>query len=167
MASDPFATLLARMAKTGVATADLEGCTKVEIDTLESRYGVRLPDTYRCFLQVMGRRSGRLFRHDWVDTDYSFILAETAEVRARLTEEDIAFELPADALVILGRDGDQLNFIRCNNPDDSPVWAVFLDEEPVRARQCFRLVVGWMRAWAKEAAEAVADGYYEHKTNRG
>src|SRR5436190_1175892 len=82
MAKDQFAELLARMAATGVASADeLEGCTAAEIRQLESRYGIRLPPTYRHFR--------------------------------------------------------------------------------VRAKQFRSSVIGWIRAWADEAAEVVASGWYE------
>src|SRR5579884_416603 len=121
MAVDPFDALLARLSATRVASADtLVGCTAAEIRRLERRYGVTLPATYRRFLAVMGRRSGRLFTHDWVTANYPGILGETAELRAQLTEAG-GYQLPADAVVILARDGEQYNFIRCDRSDDSSV----------------------------------------------
>jgi hypothetical protein len=161
MAKDPFDALLARMAETGVATSEmLEGCTPAEIRRLERRYGVTLPATYRRFLAVMGRRSGRLFTHDWVTANYPNIAGETADLRAQLADAG-GYELSADAVVVLARDAEQYNFIRCDRPDDSPVWAIDLGAVRVRPRQFRVSVVGWLRAWAGEAAEAVADGWYE------
>src|SRR5436190_10666765 len=161
MAKDQFAELLARMAATGVASADeLEGCTAAEIRQLESRYGIRLPATYRHFLAVMGRRSGRLFTHDWVYAEYTDVLETTAEVREQLAEDKSRYELPSDALVILSRDF-AYNFIRCNRTDDSAVWALDLGADRGRAKQTRPSVIGWIRAWADEAAEVVASGWYE------
>jgi hypothetical protein len=155
------------MAATGVAGADeLKGCTAAQIAALERRYAVRLPATYRRFLEVMGRRSGRLFTHDWIYTDYRYVLGATAEVREQLAEGDDGFELPPDAVVILGREGEQYNFIRCDRPDDSRVWAIDLGASRVRARQFRASVFGWLRAWATEAAEAVASGWYNRKRGR-
>jgi hypothetical protein len=69
-------------------------------------------------------------------------------------------------VVILGREGEQYNFIRCDRPDDSAVWAIDLGASRVRARRFRASVVGWLRAWATEAAEAVASGWYERKRGR-
>jgi hypothetical protein len=162
MGKDVFDALLARMASSGVVTAaDLKSCTQAEIRRLEARYKVRLPAAYERFLKAMGHRSGRLFTHDWVDTDYPYVLEATAELRGLLAESAPHFELPADALVILGRDGEQFNFIRCDRPEDSAVWALDLGATRVRGRRFRPSVLGWVRAWAAEAAEVVASGWYE------
>jgi hypothetical protein len=74
MGKDVFDALLAKMASSGVVTAaDLKGCTQAEIRRLEALYEVRLPATYERLLRVMGHRSGRLFTHDWLDTDYPYV----------------------------------------------------------------------------------------------
>ena len=126
MAADPFDRLLTRMAEMGVATSQmLRGCTPAEIRRLERRYGVTRPATYRRFLAVMGRDSGRLFAHDWVTANYPAVAGQTAELRSQLAEAG-GYELPADVMVVLSRDGEQYNFIRCDRSDDSPVWALDL-----------------------------------------
>jgi hypothetical protein len=163
MASDPFELLLARMAATGVASGDeLVGCTAAEI-RLERRYSVALPATYRRFLEQMGRRSGKLFTHDWVSCNAPGVFGATARLRKELAGSGLRDTLPADAVVILARDGEQYNFIRCDRADDSPVWALDLGALRVRPRQFRSSILGWLRAWAKEAAEAVASGWYERK----
>ena len=166
MSADPFDRLLAKMAKSNVASADeLQGCTSAQIAAIEKRYSVRLPNTYRRYLEVMGRKSGRLFTHDYLSTDYRFALRGTAEVRKQLVEWESGFEIPPDAFVILGRDAEQYNFIRCNDVEDSRVWAIDLGEERVRSRRFRTSVVGWLRAWANEAAEVVASGWYAPKSH--
>ena len=165
MAADSFDRLLARMADTEVATSEtLRGCTPAEVRQLERRFGVTLPATYRRFLAVMGRDSGRLFTHDQVTATYPGIAAATAGLRAQLAAAG-GYELPADAVVILARDAEQYNFIRCDDPGDSAVWALDLGASRVRPRRFRTSVLGWLRAWAGEAAAAVADGWYER--NRG
>jgi hypothetical protein len=64
-------------------------------------------------------------------------------------------------VVILSRDAEQYNFIRCDGPDDSAVWALDLGALRVRPRRFRGSVLGWLRAWPGEAAEAVASGWYE------
>src|SRR5262245_42845869 len=63
--SDGFNGFLGRLAASNVATAqDLQGCTAAEIAGLEARYRLRLPASYRRYLELMGHRSGRLFTSD-------------------------------------------------------------------------------------------------------
>jgi hypothetical protein len=115
----------------------------------------------------MGRSSGRLFTHDWVHAGYPDVLNMTDDLRGQLAEDDCGYELPPDAVAILERDAEQYNFIRCASPDDSPVWALDLGALRVRPRKFRTSVVGWLRAWAEEAAQTVASGWYERKDGRG
>src|SRR5262245_48537678 len=115
MAGDPFDGLLKRMQRSGVASPnELLGCTPAQIRRLEARYRVTLPATYRRFLEVMGRRSGRLVTHDYLDIQYDYVLKATAALPRLLREaaeavpEAASFALPADALIVLGRDQEQL-----------------------------------------------------------
>jgi hypothetical protein len=164
MRSDPFDALLRRMQRSGIASSsDLLGCTPAQIRRLESRYGVKLPATYRRFLSVMGRKSGRLFAHDWLEVHYDSVLKLTARVPrivrgwAEMSEEWASFTLPETALVILFRDtSDDFHFIRCDRPDDSGVWHFSLDT--ARPHQFRKSVVGWLRGWCEEAEQATADG---------
>jgi hypothetical protein len=165
MKTEPFDVLLRRIQRSGVASAaELVGCTPRQITRLESRYGIKLPATYRRFLSVMGRKSGRLFGHDWLEVQYDSILRLTAQVPqivrdwAEVSPEWASFALPKKALVILYRDmsGD-FHFIRCDRPDDSGVWHFSVDVP--RPYQFRRSVVGWLRGWCEEAEQAIADGY--------
>lgn len=60
-----FDAFVVRLINSGVASpTDLVGCSDEEIDQLERKYEIRLPTSYRLFLQVMGRsrsNSGRMF----------------------------------------------------------------------------------------------------------
>lgn len=165
MKTDPFEALLRRLHRSGVALpSELRGCTPAQIRRLESKYGVKLPATYRRFLSVMGRKSGRLFKYDWLEVHYDSVLTMTARVPrivqdwAEISPEWTSFALPDKALVILYRDmSDDFHFIRCDRTDDSGVWH-FSPDEP-RPRQFCRSVVGWLRACCEEAEQAIADGY--------
>ena len=69
------------------------------------------------------------------------------------------FELPADALVILGRLGEQFDFIRCTNQDDSPVW--YLNSWDWKVVESFPSVNDWLECWCGQAEEAIESGYFE------
>ena len=164
MRSDPLDALFQRMQRTGVVLpAQLVGCTPAQIRRLESRYGLTLPSTYRRFLSVMGRKSGRLFAHDWLEVHYDSVLKLTAQVPGivrdwgEIAPEWASFALPDKALVILYRDmSDDFHFIRCDREDDSAVWH-FSPDVP-RPRQLRKSVVGWLRGWCEEAERVIADG---------
>ena len=167
MASDPFDNLLSAMADSEIATqADLKGCNAKQIAKLEANYGFPLPTTYRRYLKLMGNDSGRLFAHDHVDTDYDYVMDATTELRDQLTDFDFGYRLPNDALVILGRNGEQYNLIRCRGTEDSSVWALNLGDVDTSARLFKRSVLGWLRAWMHEASEAIASGYYSGGNSR-
>lgn len=163
-----FTRLLLRLEASRVAApADLVGRTPNEIAAIEARYGVRLPRTYRRYLDVMGHRSGRLFTCDHAAAFYPHVLAMTSEQHqlwAEARAEDGSwpppgFELPADALLILGRLGEQFEFIRCTGPDDSPVWYFNIWEW--QTRESSPSVLGWLESWCAEAEGAIASGYFD------
>lgn len=170
MATERFDALLDRMASSNVASAgDLAGCSDAEIAALEARYGLRLPQTYRRYLAVMGHRSGRLFTHDHLAVFYPYVLDLTDDLRATRIEmtRDVHpldakappdFVLPPHALLIAGRLNAAWEFIRCNDPADSSVW--FFDENTWAIRLHHASVVEWLEAWCDEAEAAIAAGYF-------
>lgn len=159
--------LLDDMSRLGVGNHnELKGCTSRQIQRLEEKLGVTLPDSYRSYLRCMGQNSGRLFSHDRIRVAYADLVELTGDAVVFLADcsEDIpigthAYKLPKDAMVILYRDScDDYNFIRCNRADDSRVWHFNQDIWPPKA--AFRSVRTWLKAWCDEAAAAVQDGYY-------
>jgi hypothetical protein len=161
MDEDRFEQLRRRL-KVGQVTRwwEWRGCSASEIAALEHCYAVRLPTTYRAYLETMGHGAGRLFRHDHLAVTLVHVLDMTDHVRARMAAEGAAHPLPADALVILGRLDAHFHFIRCEHTEDSPVWA--LDENgwqlphtPVHVS-----LLDWLEFWCEEAESAIRDGYF-------
>lgn len=129
----------------------VRGCSEVEISVLEDKYGVRLPQSYRAFLSMMGHDCGGLFDHDHVEVDYRVALDRTEAWRKDTSRK---FVLPEDAVVVLDRMGDYHQYIRCNQPFDSPVWGICVwDSEPV---QCCGSVLHWLSTWGEEAESSKA-----------
>ncbi len=164
MSEDRFGQLVARMEAGSVASApDLVGCGATEIAALETKYQLRLPRTYRRFLEVMGHRSGRLFASDHIAVRYRDVLAMTSEIPAAWAVEGpqppLTFALPADTLLIAGRLSQQFEFIRCVGQDDSPVW--YFNDWEWRIRQSQPSILAWLESWCDEALRAVADGYFD------
>ena len=97
---------------------------------------------------------------------YEHVLAMTGDarrLRAECNPEDgsgppAEFELPAEALLIAGRLGDQFEFIRCDGGDDSPTW--YFNTWEWRPRESHPSVLAWLEAWCGEAERAIADGYF-------
>lgn len=167
MPPDRFDQLLQRMKRSGVASrSQLVGCSQKEIAALEARYELRLPESYALYLRTMGHKSGRLFTHDHMAVFYSYVLKMTADERWSWNDgaDDGSgppekFQLPGDALLIAGRLGDQFEFIRCNLPDDSPVW--YFNTYEWEVKQSHASIFDWLEAWCGEAEEAIAGGYYD------
>ena len=116
---------------TGIAGPNTRrGCSEQEIQMLEEQCGVTLPHSYRAFLAAMGHNAGRVLESD-TRYRYDFVLevnkdfpeyVSTAEEGARVTN------WPDHALVIASYLFAQNWVIRCNDPHDSPVWRLDLDE---------------------------------------
>lgn len=143
----------------------LVGCTDVEIATLESKYGVTLPATYRSYLTVMGHNSGRLLTHDHYAATYAHVLDMTGQCREDRNEfPDCGLPaLPPDALVIVGRLGEQFMMIRCNASNDSPVW--YFNEYGNEVKESYRSVLDWLESLADESQSAIRGGYYDRFPN--
>jgi len=157
---------LNRLDNTAIAkTASLVGCTEVEIAALESKYHVTLPATYRAYLATMGHDSGRLLTHDHYAATYPHVVDMTAQCREDRDEfpDSRLPTLPPDALVIVGRLGEQFMMIRCSAPDDSPVW--YFSEYDGEIKQSFGSVLDWLHSFADEAQDAIGNGYYERFPN--
>jgi hypothetical protein len=159
---DRLRIFLQHLHASGVAApSDLTGCASQEIAELESQYGVRLPATYRWYLEAMGHKSGRLFKYDHWAVYFSDVLTMTARHRQmaiELPEEPIVV-LPDNALIIAGRLGEQFHFIRCDNPDDSPVW--YFNEWDNRILDCKSSVIYWLYTHCDEAQHAIEKGYFD------
>jgi hypothetical protein len=157
-----FDAFVVRLINSGVASpTELVGCSDDEIERLERKYEVRLPTSYRLFLQVMGHKSGRLFTHDHVSTSYSEVLGLT-EKQIQFWQETPESErvmLPADALVILNRLGEQWLCIRCTGSDDAVV--LYYSEWETTMKESHPSVLEWLETWRAEAEEAIASGYYK------
>ncbi len=165
---DRFRRLLQRMERSNVASpSQLTGCSEQEVAALEARYGLRLPEIYTLYLRVMGHKSGRLFTCDHMAVFYRHVLTMTADERqswAECNAEDgsgppPAFALPADALLIAGRLGDQFQFIRCHGQEDSPVW--YFNTWEWQVRESDPSVLAWLETWCGESERAIAEGYFD------
>ena len=155
---------VARLIETGIASkSDLRGCSDAQIGVLERTYGVRLPASYRCYLQRIGRGAGRLFTHDHVKASYDDVLAFTAQEREHQRKRPAAerLDLPADALIILDRLGDQHLFILCGRRQDPPV--MYYNDWDREAVESHPSVLAWLETWRAEAEAAIRDGYSDRK----
>jgi hypothetical protein len=159
--------LLQRLEGSKIASiCELVGCSENEIAILESRYGLCLPQSYRWYLGIMGHQSGRLFKCDHMALSYPFVLDLTARQRQTWAERTAeggsgpppSFQLPSDSLLIASRLGDQFEFIRCNDPDDSPVW--YFNNWDWQTQEAHPTILAWLESWCEECEEAITDCYF-------
>jgi hypothetical protein len=164
MRPTPWHQFVERLSIEHIATpAELRGCSDAELAALEARYRVRLPNYYRLYLQTMGHASGRLFATDHLAVRYPDVFRLTGDLPrdwvADGTPPPATFELPADALVICARLGEQFEFIRCADERDSAVW--YFNSWDWQTRESHPSVLAWLDAWREEAQRALATGYFE------
>lgn len=133
---------------------------------LEAKYGVKLPHSYRRFLEVMGKNSSLLFRvpSGDVSCDYDDALTGKEEYVKDFTEYWMGKEgkdlghLPDDALIIGQSSGYYFTMIRCKDSEDSPVWG-FL-ESGSEFKQVSKSFVEYLYDWCWSAQQALNRGEY-------
>jgi SMI1 / KNR4 family (SUKH-1) len=153
-----------RLVVTDVAPRDsLCGCTPGEILALEQKYGIRLPESYARFLELMGQGAGRLVDRNEFDLYYPHVLRLTEQERAlwaevRVEEPDsTVVELPPQSLIICGRRGEQFSFIDCQQTDDSPVF--YFNHWQMQIRQTHHSLFGFLESMRADAEHWMAMGF--------
>ncbi len=135
-----------RLVADGLARpGEVIGCSRSEVDELESEFAIRIPESYRQYLLHMGHSSGQLFAHDHVDSDFSSVQRMNRKARSEHTR------LPMGALIIQNRLWEYFAFVLARNKEDSPVFVYSVDE--LRVVQQNPSVYEWLEMWRKEALE--------------
>lgn len=161
MNSDYEAFLRRLSARDVASSSDLVGCSDAEIVHLEARYSITLPVSYRWYLSAMGKKSGRLFTHDHMAVYFDHVCEMTAQHRQDAIEypDEPTVELPDDALIVAGRLGEQFQFLRCNDPDDSAVW--YFNEYDHQIVDSAQSVLDWLESFCDAAEQAIQNGYFD------
>jgi SMI1 / KNR4 family (SUKH-1) len=144
--------IVQKMIEQGLATErELLGCSVTEIENLEAKYEIKLPESYKKFLMKMGKNSGRLVDPNEFAIDYNSVMKMTEERRqqiddcklelklelesasaldkAKLELEEI-IEIPDKTLLVLCRlPSCEFYLIEANGGDDSPVF--YYDDEGI------------------------------------
>jgi len=161
-----FAAFVAQLRQDAVAN-ELRGCSPEEVLEIEQVYGCRIPRAYRLYLETMGHAAGRLFTHDHLAVTYEHVLRLGEQLRDGMSEDCAPgapqFCLPANALVIVGRLGEQFEYVVCDQPEDSPVFYVNTWDRV--AKRVYPCVLDWLRDLHSEAVEAIRSGYYDKYPN--
>jgi hypothetical protein len=125
-----------------IDSSELVGCTSEEVQALERKYNIILPDSYKSFLLKMGKVNHLVDINEY-SIDYDSVLRMTEreievidEVKREIEEEGLdetVTELPKNALLILGRcDGSQFYLIISEGGDDSPVYYYNSDDDVIK-----------------------------------
>lgn len=154
----------------GLQRDRLRGCSSEEIATLESKYAVELPDTYKLYLSICGHDDGNL--HPWyLSASYSDILELTADQRETIAlwKQGVAwerenaeeegttftepgtlpidtFDLPPNAFLISGYDSTIYHYIECEGGVDSVVHYVSNDELETVGSRRYDFLFEYLRA---------------------
>lgn len=164
--------IIERLAETGIAHPDrLVGCTRQELEALESRYSLRLPELYRWYLLTMGKDSGLLLRCDHYAATYDKVLENTSYWRTFVAaceqqddddDDTKLFHLPDNTLVINHRLSEQFEYILCDDPDDSPVWYFNMWESTPKQHETS--IYSWLLRLMDQCESAINSGYFGSRT---
>lgn len=138
----------------------IEGCSKSEIDALESKWKIRLPAIYKDFLSAMGHCAGRFM----VGTDYSYpkLLEFRGDAERLLREQQIGWTLPKTAFVFAFHQGYSFMFFDTAGGELDP--AVFLyTEGETKPKE----VAASFSQWLVKAVQDDIEAWQElHNTDR-
>lgn len=119
-------------------TKDFKGCSDQQINDLEVKLRVRLPDAFREFLKWFGAKGGLILRGS--DVYYPYLIGSVWEsyIEEGIYPEDISLlkfsiellnnygfkgeEMLSNAIVIFSHQGTAFRFINTNEGNDPPVY---------------------------------------------
>jgi len=137
----------------------LIGCSKDEVDILESKYDLVFPRSYKEYLYKMGKGAGVLFRYDHFAVTYDYITGLTNSEREKIREfSEYNVELPDNAFIISGRLGEQFLFIECTGDQDSKV--LYYNEWDQNVVIAYESVYEWLDNIYAECIAAIESGYF-------
>jgi hypothetical protein len=142
-----------RLASAGlVRPNELRGCSEEDVRELEAATGVRLPASYRAFLQVMGRSAGDFF--DGTDVLFPALLTLREDAEFLLQRCNAAVRLLPNDFVFAVHQGYTFLFLRTDGTDDPPVY-VYLEDDP-EFRKAGDSFSSWLRGAVQDEIGASA-----------
>lgn len=154
MADDRVRRLVTAIADGVTATAEqLQGLTPLEIDEIEHDQPAPLAQSYRRFLELVGRGAGHFLQGS--DVFYPSVLGLGRAARELLEENQVPFVLTDEDRVILMHQGYQFDFLRGTGPDPE-VWSFSEGTAvgvPLVSYSCF---TEWLAAQVEQQTNAWA-----------
>jgi hypothetical protein len=98
----------------------LEGCTEEDLDELERRYDITLPEAYRSCMRHIGRSSNKLFEGSHFN--YPGVRRQTEFARDLAEDRATDLDLPDDIFVFHGLQGYAFDCFRTTEGEDPPVY---------------------------------------------
>lgn len=131
-----FDTLFGKMYASELSKPDeVIGCSQSEIAAIETKFGLKLPASYKAFLQRMGKCAGWLLEGS--DFYYPDLL-ECRKAAEDLLRDDPAFELSGSDFVFLQHQGYQFLFFDTAGTADPAVFRfVEGDKQPLKVADSF------------------------------
>lgn len=99
---------------------ELEGCTEEDLEALEDRYDVTLPEAYKSCMRHIGKSSGGFLAGS--EFRYPVMKRQKEFAKRRIKEGDTDFRFSDDAFVFHGLQGYAFDYFDTEEGDDSPVY---------------------------------------------
>lgn len=115
---------------------DIEGCTEEDLEALENRYDVTLPEAYKSCMRHLGKSSGGFLAGSHFTNP---AMRRQMEFAKEIAEENATdFTFPDDAFVFRGVQGYAFDCFRTEEGEDPPVY-LFRKFDPLESGGTYEL----------------------------
>ncbi|MBC3907921.1 SMI1/KNR4 family protein [Undibacterium umbellatum] len=134
------------------------GISAKEIELIEQKYSIRLPKSYKDFLQQCGISAG-LFSRD-ISFFYDDVLYMWDSFGEAVREWGVSFSLPENAFLFSEYQGGSYHYFICDGNDNPPIFA-FSEANPVP----IQISSGFVE-YIKDSISAYQDMFYKNPDKR-
>ena len=138
-----------RLLSLGVIRAEeLLPCSEAEVAAIDRAIDLRLPESYRLYLRIMGRGAGRFLKSDHWTAFYDDLLTLNKNVRKNL----VGVAVPSDWFCFATRMGEAYLFFAADGASDDPPIQCWSEATDPKFETAFRSFWDWIAEMVSDSA---------------
>jgi len=110
-----------------VKKQDIEGVESEVIAKIENEYDLLLPNKYKKFLHLFGKKCGQLFTGDCIY--YPELLTIKKNYNEMIFDDSMDFKIPKNAFVFFSYENHTFYYFICDGNDDPIVYSILEGDE--------------------------------------